>query len=378
VKTIVILSTEGWGNMMLSKMHFAAEMAHAGDRVFFVEPPTARDVMPATSVVKREDGVTLIRFREIPFRLLLRNKAFGLYQLLTKRYINTILNVTGPIDELWCFDPNNYSNLSGFDAKHSLLLLYDFFKGKPVEKAVRTADLVVSVSKLILDEYKDIGVPTLFVQHGLSRIFAKKAESRLHQQTVATSSAEVKIGYVGNLLRQGMNTASLKQIILEHPDKEFHFWGAYEIAGNNLMTSKDQAPPEALEFVEFLKGQHNVKLHGAVKQHDLSAGMFAMDAFLFIYDQSKDLNKASNAHKLMEYFSTGKAIVATFVSNYQGANFLYMTPPDAAHTLPALFSEVVMQLSEHNQADHEAARIRFALENTYINQISKIRAALSE
>ncbi len=361
---------------MLSKMHYAVEMARAGDRVFFVEPPTAEKIKTSVHVLEGSEGVTVIRFRQVPARRLLRNKAFWLYQILIKRYVKTILRITGSIDDLWCFDPNNYCDLSSFRAKHNLLLLYDFYKGKAVNKAICSADLLVSVSRLIIDNYKHSGIPQLFIQHGLSQHFEERSKARLEAWDFNHNSPKIKVGYVGNLLREGLCIEVMKQIITGHQDKEFHFWGVYELTGNNLVSEQYNPPQESLRFVQFLSTQQHVRLHGAVDQESLASGMFTMDVFLFLYSYEKDLNKASNAHKLMEYLSTGKVVVSTFVSNYQDTDLLYMTPSGKEQQLSEMFSEVMVRLDEYNRPDCQAERIRFALDNTYSNQVVKIRATL--
>ena len=42
-----------------------------------------------------------------------------------------------------------------------------------------------------------------------------------------------------------------------------------------------------------------------------------MDAFLICYDVLKDQSKGTNYHKVLEYVSTGKIIVANNISTYE-------------------------------------------------------------
>src|SRR5215475_14372841 len=92
-KTIVILSTEPWGKMLLSKMHYAIELAGLGNEVWFVNPPreTGQRGLAAISATKTEAGITLIDTTPIPRALFLRHKLFSLYRYwVTGRYVKAI------------------------------------------------------------------------------------------------------------------------------------------------------------------------------------------------------------------------------------------------------------------------------------------------
>jgi glycosyltransferase involved in cell wall biosynthesis len=375
-KTIVILSTEPWGRMLLSKMHYAIELAELGNDVFFVNPPrdTGASGLAIIAAVKPAPGVTVIDTTPVAQALFLRHKLFGLYRhWVTGRYAKAIRRlVAKPIDEVWCFDPHTYVDLSAFGAKRAVLLIYDFYTGRHVFRAAETADTIVSVSSVILDHYKETTPPKLLMQHGLGKHFAVLAEERLHRQQFPLQQGQkMKIGYTGNLLRVGMDTQLGRTIIGGHPEIEFHFWGPHSRDGNNV--SSGEAPADLLEFIEFLKNQPNVRLHGVKEQSALAAALAEMDAFLFLYSAAKDLNGASNSHKLLEYLSTGKPVISTYVSNYAGTNLLEMGPRTEEHRLPSLFKEVTDNMGVYNSPERQQQRIRFALDNTYRRQVVRIR-----
>lgn len=379
-KTIVILSTELWGKMLLSKMHYAIELAELGNDVYFVNPPWDTQLtQPAgISPVKVHPGVTIIDTRPVANALFLRHKLPLFYRYwVTGRYINAIRRlIQKPIDEVWCFDPHYYVDLSGFEAKRSVLLLYDFYTGNHVNKAAESADAIVSVSRLILDHYRDATPPRLLMQHGLGKRFATLAEERLErQQFPAQQGEKIRIGYTGNLHRVGMNTELGRTIIGAHPEIEFHFWGPYSTENNNL--SSCEAPSELLAFIEFLKGQPNVFLHGVLEQSALATALAKMDALLFLYSAAKDPNGASNSHKLLEYLSTGKAVISTHVSNYAGTNLLEMVDRQDEDRLPELFALVTANLAIYNAPEKQQQRIRFALDNTYRKQVVRIQEFIS-
>lgn len=372
MKNIVILSSELWGKMMLSKMHFAVEMSKQGNNVYFVNPPRPEKIDGYATILEKNGNITVIQLKQIKARLFLRYKAYWLYKIVTNRYVRAIQNIAGNIDEVWCFDPNTYCDLRKFKAPFTRLLLYDFYKGDNVVKLANTAQGLVSVSKVILDHYENVAIPKLLVQHGLSENFSKKAEQVLQNKTDIRHNP-IKIGYVGNLFRQGVNTSLAKTIIENHPKIEFHFWGPNSLQNSNLSTVYDIKYKESEEFMEFLKTAKNVFFHGMKSQEELSEALFQMDAFLFLYSYTKDVNQASNAHKLMEYLSTGKTVIATYVSNYDGSGLLEMSDKNEEEKLIGIFDEVISNLEKYNSESMQKERIEFALNNTYAKQIDRIR-----
>jgi glycosyltransferase involved in cell wall biosynthesis len=377
-RTIVILSTEPWGKMLLSKMHFALELAGRGNKVFFVNPPRPLPGGQLATVGEEMEGgrLTLIHTKTVRGSLFLRHKLFFLYRRLNGLYIRAIRKlVGGKINEVWSFNPNQFVDLTPFHADRSILLLYDFYRGDHIVRAARSADALISVSQVILDHYKDTPPPKLFLQHGLGSHFANLSRRRLEAQDFGHSGSgpgKVKVGYTGNLLREGMNTEIAREIIGRHSDIEFHFLGPFSLKDNNV-SSVVETPKELLDFIEFLQGQANVFLHGVVGQQELSERLFEMDAFLFIYSSKKEMNGASNAHKLLEYISTGKVVISTHVSTYAGTDLMLMSGPADEQALPEMFSRAVGELSVHNSVDRQVSRIRYALDNTYARQIDRVQ-----
>lgn len=386
-RTIIILSTEPWGKMLLSKMHFALELVKKGNKVYFVNPP--RDLPGrALAVVGEtlEDGkLTIIRTRTVRASLFLRHKLPFLYRRLNARYIRAIQIITGSrIAEVWSFNPNQYIDLRPFGADRCVLMLYDFYRGAHIVEATKTADALISVSQVILDHYKDTAPPKLFIHHGLGHHFADRSGRRLENNEFVRAGKDdarndgsgkdpIRVGYTGNLLRAGMNTAIAREIIEKHPKIEFHFWGPHSITDNNVNSEGHTTPQELLEFIEFLKGQGNVFLHGVVSQQELAEKLFEMDAFLFIYSPRTEMNGASNSHKLLEYLSTGKVIIATHVSSYAGTDLLEMSDPMEEERLPEIFEAVIRDLAVYNSAERQIGRIRFALDNTYARQVERVQ-----
>jgi len=376
-KNIVILSTEPWGKMLLSKMHYAIELVDKGYKVFFVNPPRESQGDKLASVIEtQKDGnLVIIETKTIAGSLFFRHKLFFIYKLIAGRYTRAIKKIVdGPIDEVWNFNPHTYVDLRSFHAGKTMLLIYDFYKGEHVFKAAETADAVISVSQVILDHYKDVTPPKLLLQHGLGKHFEEKALERVRKKEFNQYPAgKLKAGYVGNLLRVGMNTSVGTQIIESHPDVEFHFWGPCSLEENNVNGAGTTVAPELIAFIEFLQKRENVFLHGVMGQQELAEGLAKMDTFLFLYSPRTEMNGASNSHKLLEYLSTGKVIVSTCVSNYLGTDLLLMCGKEEEEKLPELFKEVVNNFSLYSSEEQQLKRLNFALDNTYTRQIERIQ-----
>ncbi|HEV2478859.1 MAG TPA: hypothetical protein VGS79_04320 [Puia sp.] len=378
-KTTLILSTEPWGKMLVSKMHYAIALAQKGHKVYFVNPPRKLDGKSLATVVEQKEAgnLTVIDIDETPGSLFLRHKLPFLYPLVTRRYVRAIKKITGTqVDQVWCFNPNLFVDLRVFDARRSILLLYDFYRGSHIFKAAHSADALISISQVIMDFYAATPPPKLLLQHGLGGAFADRAQKKLasgeFDSQAPRTGARVRIGYVGNLLRTGMNTEIARAVITAHPDAEFHFWGPHSLTGNNVTPADAEIPAELLDFVDFLKGRENVILHGIADQETLAEGLFKMDMFLFMYSPKKEMNAASNAHKLLEYLSTGKVVVSTHVSNYAGTSLLAMCEKEKEEDLPVIFDAVIGDLSRYNHPDEQKRRISFALDNTYVRQTDRI------
>ena len=362
--------------MLVSKMHYANELAGKGNNVFFVNPPRALTGKKLASVAEEREGgrLTVIDIGEVKGSLFLRHKLPFLYRLVNRRYARAIKKITGPkIDQVWCFNPHVFVDLRVFGAGTRILLLYDFYRGAHILRAAASADALVSISQVILDFYADTAPPKLLLQHGLGAAFAGRASERLAAGDLAVvGGPKVRIGYVGNLLRTGMNTVIAKKVIETNPDAEFHFWGPHSLAANNVTPPDSVIPAELTELVEFLKNSKNVILHGMADQQTLATGLFEMDMFLFMYSPKKEMNSASNAHKLLEYLSTGKVVVSTHVSNYAGTGLMAMCDKDNEEELPEIFTRVIGDLSRYNSAEEQRRRISFALDNTYVRQTDRI------
>lgn len=358
--------------MFISKNHYALELARRGNKVFYLPGPDQRNKLKPGEVKISplgHDNLFNVEHR-LPFPYVLKFRARFLYDLLLKKHIANILKHTGPMDIVWSFDLSNTIPLSAFPG--SCIKLYmpvDELEERMAVKAAKGADVIFSVTNEILDKFRSLNIPLVFLNHGVSEMF-------LAEQPVNNINDVISIGLSGNFLRPDIDRATLLKIIANHSDIQFHFWGSVGKTNSNLVGGLDDG---AMHFVQELEQKRNVVLHGAVKPAQLAEELQKMDGFLICYDINRDQSKGTNYHKIMEYLATGKVVISNNVTTYNTLpGLIEMTPSrDNNNELPALFHKVVANINYYNAQERRQQRIAFAGQQTYPNLVNRIEAALT-
>jgi len=369
-KIILIVSPQPWGKMFVSKHHYAIELAKKGNRIYFLEPP----VDEKKSFIKMQSAaqfpsITLVQYSP-SFNLNLRFHFRLLFDRLMRRQVNKICKKIGEkIDVLWCFETNLYSDLSWFKARINIYHVVDPVNSKYQIAAANSASIILSVSERILQPFKNSQSPKYFINHGIAGVYFQSAKNLLNNIVEYKRPETIQVGYVGNLLRGPVNYKMITQIILEHPLINFHFWGNDEIIKNSSLASKT--------FIQFLKDRENVILHGQKAPEQLVNEIKNMDAFILSYVFVEGESDQSNSHKLLEYLSTGKVVISSYVDTYKYHNPLVcMTKEKGDDEFPFLFDKIINELEEFNSSSLQKKRIEFALENNYVGHIHKIENLL--
>lgn len=378
-RTILILSPQSWGTMFVSKHHYAVGLARRGNRVYFLDPPEqgAADLKAPVDITPSgiSEDLFLVRHK-LWFPYNLKFHAMPLFHRGMRIQLKRILRAIGrPIDMVWSFDLGNLTPLYFFDKD-----VYKVFH--PVDEplrpiaieAARGADMIFSVTREILEKYRDFPAPKHFVNHGVSDEFM--ARPYAEPSPIAHPAGDaLRVGLSGNLLRADLDRPTLLRIIQENHGVVFECWGSYS---NNQSNIGSNADPATTRFIGELQAQPNVVLHGAVPVAQLAESMRRMDAFLICYDINKDQSKGTNYHKIMEFLSTGKVVISNNVTTYRDLPGLIEMTAEREHNkaLPALFKQVIGDLTEYNSAQRRQARIAFALDNTYTGQLERISRLL--
>jgi len=372
-KIILIISPQAWGNMFLAKHHYAIELAKHGNVVYFLNPPQKDAVKNGVEIVKSNvvDGLYLIN-HSISFSYKIKFKWIGLFHFLMKFHIKKIeARIGKKIDIVWSFDLGNYYPFKYFSS--SSFKLFNPID-EPLNKAgidsANGCQIILSITKEILEKYSHINVPKHFFHHGLADDFVSQDKTNIVKDNL------VRVGLSGSWLRTDLDTNCLIKIIDENPEIVFEFWGAYKAKENNIGGGSDK---DVELFITQLQQAKNVVLHGAVNPKKLAIEFQRMDAFLITYDILKDQSKGTNYHKVMEYLSTGKVVISNNITTYSGLpNLIEMTISRTHNNdLPQLFKTVINNLQYYNQPEFIAKRKMFAFGNLYSNKISEIEKALN-
>jgi hypothetical protein len=344
--------------MFVAKHHYAVELTRLGNEVYFLNPPKyhKRNFINVKEV-PGYDGLKIVDHGPY-FPMLLRFHIRSLYNFLMKKYIAWLMNkLNTDFDVVWCFEPNLYSNLDWFKAKrkvyHPVDELFYNFQLDPG----KSADIVISVTREILSKFENVNGKKLFINHGISREFQKATNNHWKKKE------DVTIGYSGNLLRPDIDFQTIKQCIRELPLAKFIFWGNYKMNASNL---EGNETAEISDFIQFLQNSPNVELKGALAINDLVHEYARADIFIICYDIKKDQSRGTNYHKVMEFLSTGKVIVANNITTYQDCDLLRMcTSRESNQEFPVILKETIRELQIHNSEDMQIKRKEFAAQNSY-------------
>jgi len=372
-KTILLISPDRWGEMHISKHHYAKSLAKRGNTVYFLNPPSDNLKTFATCVeIANYQNLYLVEYKRVGPKFL-RFKARWLFDRLIKRLIRKLSTfIPDEIDLVWCFEPNLFSNPRLFTSKgdfiyHPVDELYYPYQYVPGE----SADLILASAQEYLDKFGKTKAQKVFINHGLAKYFFE-ASKRIVEYP---NTNKLKVGYAGNMLRAEIDTEAFTEIIGANPEIEFHIWGTYARKDSNL---GGESTDQAVEFVKALKSASNVDLHGAVSPKVLAEEMQNMDAFLICYDVIKDRSSGTNYHKVLEYLNTGKIVISNNVTTYKNMPEMVQMVDSRTDndSLPTLFKEVMQNLEVHNSIELQNKRIAYSLTNSYSNQIKRIESLL--
>ncbi|MFN2601763.1 MAG: hypothetical protein ABR582_03280 [Gemmatimonadaceae bacterium] len=367
-RTVLIISPQPWDHLLISKHHYALELAERGNRVFFLEPPLAQISSPVELREAPQNPLVRIISYRPAFPFAIRFHARPIYDRMILWQIRSLkAAISRPIDVVWSFDFNLFSNLKAFGPELSIFHPVDPLSEQHQVNVARSADAVFSVSEKILANFRNVDVPRWFINHGLSRPFEEIARNPVDTR----NGRQPTVGYAGNLMRKPVNRTVLRAMVETNPGVAFHFWGTSE------GTVKVDA--EAIHFVDFLRGAQNVILHGAVTPEELAIQLQAMDCMVLAYSENPRESDRSNSHKILEYLSTGKAVVSSRISTYEKQpELLRMPVSDDDSTLPALLQDTLARLPEFNSERLQSLRRTFALDNTYAKQLDRIESRLEK
>ena len=349
-KNILIISPEPWDHIFVSKHHYAIALGKKGNKVFFLNPPSARNACSSTAY----ENVFAIDYKPV-FRGLNYMPAMlsAAACMLDVARIIRLSQVT--FDVVWSFDPYRFQSIDAFKATIALYFAADWHAGRRMERllADRTS-LVFSPSRLILESIRT-KTRKVFLNHAVAEYFFQDDG----RESLPGTNA-IKVGYVGNLQSKFLHSSLLTRVVEENLHCDFIFVGQ-----NNDDCMKE------------LKNMSNVFFQGAYINQHVPSFLRACDILLLCYDTDRYRIEASNSHKIMEYLASGRTIVSTPIGEYLQFPDLVVMPKEL-NDLPSLLNHVSKNLGAYNNAARQTQRKQFAQANTYAEQLRKIEHAISQ
>ena len=374
-KVVLIISPDRWGEMKLSKHHYAIQLAGLCKRVYFLNPPQ-KNISSECHVEKegKINNLHIVSYRPW-FNYKIRFHFRLGFDFLMKFQIDRIIRGIGEqIDIAWCFEPNLYSNLTHFKAQLCIFHPVDEIEYSYQKKVAEHADIVFSVSHYTISKFNEINTPAHFVNHGVSPLFLSDELSGLGDNV--QKSGKIKVGYVGNLFLSSLDRESIMNLIKAHPEVFFYFWGPSKLALSNL---SGDVTTQVNDWIHWLEKADNVCLQGVLCTGQMAVEINEMDMFFIALDIEKDKNRGANSHKVLEYLSTGKVVVSKNLGEYTNKNQLIeMTNGNSGEELLELFTKVVSNLDYYNSTELQKLRKNFAKDNSYDSQIARIVQKLTE
>lgn len=357
-KRILIISPERYGEVFLSKHHYAKHLSRC-NKVWFLNAKGVRNQRKIVSINAIEENLNTIDYLNLYY-------GFGKIPLwmtsLINRFISgSIRREIGQIDIVWSFEQAKFFNLDLFKAKVKIFHPVDYVDQFHNEKLkiANSSDFIFSVSEEILNT-----IPTntrkVLINHGVN--IGVKNEVVAEENKF--KSDKIKLAYIGNINTPFLDIENLVNAVDHNPDKEFHFFGPYD--NSNLGRIKSDRNYKELDR------RDNTTFHGVIEQGKIVTVLAHFDILISCYNYSKFPVRLSNSHKILEYLLSGRMVISNYFPIYKHLdNDLVILLKDNTQ-LAEEIQKVAARIDHYNIVGKQMKRKAIALDNTYEEQLKRI------
>lgn len=355
---ILLISPEPWDAHTVSKHHYARSLAAQGFRVLFLDPPEPGRRRLAVEEVVECPGLKRVRAGKVAPGLRLIPGQFRRW--LEANWLHELEHQAGcSVDVIWLFENSRFYDLRFAGSRLKIYHQVDLNQSFHPEIAARTADICLCTTELIRQRLLPHNPRCHRLQHGAAISDVTVPLIPTEQQRF--SPEQIQAMYVGNLEMAYLDQELLVKVIRLHPEVRFHLVGGYRLDG---------------ALFRKLTSATNVVWWGQVESSVIPSLLSHADLLLVCYQAKHHFDQA-NPHKLMEYLSCGRVVVATYTEEYSQYRDLFaMSEPGSNDGYPGLFARVLSQLNGYNSPERMAARRAFAADHTYPRQLARIQALL--
>ncbi len=342
-KNILIVSPESWSHLFVSKHHYARHLALRGNRVWFMNPPGKIEKSSLTDI----PSLTVLDYKGFPMGL--RFYPGCLKRWFTLRTFKRLQKQAGTrFDVIWSFDNSVFFQLDSLPS-HVLKIshIVDLNQNFETAIAAKSSNLCLGVIPEIVERLSRYNDNSYLITHGVEINLTSEAFN-------LPGNARTKALYFGNLNMPHLNWDLISRAAEIHNEVDFIFIGRQTNLHSHGVTNCHYLP--------------------SVPYSDLMKYMNASDILLLFYTAEYD-RKFASPHKLLEYLSSGKPVVASFTKEYEGKELLYMSKKD--NEWLSTFDYVINHLEECTSEELIAKRKTYALEHTYDKQIDRIEKILA-
>ena len=358
MSTILIISPEPWSGHSVSKHHYASELAKRGHTVIFHGPPDTRHDGLRLEVVKGVPGdLRVLHSPQVAPGL--RFLPATLRRALEARWLRKVEAIaSATIDMVWNFENSRFFDLRFAGDRLKIYHQVDLNQDFHPKIAAETADLSIAISDPIERRLKSSARSLIRITHGCPNVSNKQLAPASIEERF--SKEDFNAVLTGNFDIQYLDVLLLKRLVEMHPNVCFHFVGKFT---------------------------HNIGLHAAVGASSnaifwghqpseyLSSFLDRADVLLVTYLADDHLDQLANPHKIMEYLTSGRCVLATRTLEYEESSGLVEIAQDRDDFLHR-FSEIVATPSFWNTPEMIAKRRAYASDNTYSKQLDRIAEAL--
>jgi hypothetical protein len=145
-----------------------------------------------------------------------------------------------------------------------------------------------------------------------------------------------------------------------HPEARFTFWGP--------LPSTERADPAMVDLVS----RRSIRFPGLTEPEEILTEANSIDVWLMPFRANKLPGGGLNSHKILEYLSTGRAVVMNRLEAYSGNPLVEMLPASSGGSLADLLDRVLADLDRVNAPEMMVLRRNFALERTYCRHLAHV------